>query len=261
MNNRYGSLAAWVYHLDKPIGRSFGNSARSIGDIEFYREGLKGCRGPILEPAVGNGRVLIPLLEAGHDMHGFDASPEMLDHCRRECAMRGFAPVLDLMRFEDFEAKAAFDAIILPAGSFQLIVDAAVARDVLRRFREALTPSGRLIVDLDPVSAFCSTADRQRSWRAGEDLLTLQERRLETDAAGQTTVSLLTYEHRRHGRLILAEEELFSLRWWGIAEFEEALGVAGFADPIVSADYRRGVAPSRDSGSITFEARVDRVSL
>ncbi len=43
MNNRYGSLAAWVYHLDKPIGRSF-------GDIEFYREGLKDAAAPYLNP-------------------------------------------------------------------------------------------------------------------------------------------------------------------------------------------------------------------
>lgn len=253
MNNRYGSLAAWVYHLDKPIGRSF-------GDVEFYRERLSGCRGPVLEPAVGNGRVLIPLLESGYDMRGFDASPEMLDYYRRECAARGFASVLDLLRFEDFEAKRAYDAIILPAGSFQLIVDAAVARDVLRRFREALVPGGRLIVDLDPVSAFVDARDRLRSWQAGEDLLTLQERRLECDTARQTTVSRLTYEHRRRGRLILAEEELFSLRWWGVAEFEEALGAAGFVDRVVSADYRRGVMPARDSRSITFEACVDKIS-
>ena len=47
MENRYGTLASWVYDLDKPVGRSF-------GDIEFYRERLSDCRGTILEPAVGN---------------------------------------------------------------------------------------------------------------------------------------------------------------------------------------------------------------
>lgn len=48
MKNRYGRLGALVYDLDKPIGRSF-------GDIEFYKERLADCDGPILEPAVGNG--------------------------------------------------------------------------------------------------------------------------------------------------------------------------------------------------------------
>ena len=67
IKNEYGNLASWVYDLDKPVGRSF-------GDIEFYQERLSGCRGAILEPAVGNGRILIPLLEAGLNIQGFDAS-------------------------------------------------------------------------------------------------------------------------------------------------------------------------------------------
>ena len=75
MNNTYGRLASHVYNLDKYIGKTF-------GDIDYYRERLLGCRGPILEPAVGNGRALIPLLEAGFDVSGFDASQDMLDYCR-----------------------------------------------------------------------------------------------------------------------------------------------------------------------------------
>jgi hypothetical protein len=35
MKNRYGRLSAWVYDIDKPTGRSF-------GDIEFYRARLAG---------------------------------------------------------------------------------------------------------------------------------------------------------------------------------------------------------------------------
>jgi len=73
MQNRYGKLASWVYNLDKPIGRSF-------GDQEYYRQRLEhGDDGPILEPAVGNGRIFVPLLEAGFRIEGFDASDEMLD--------------------------------------------------------------------------------------------------------------------------------------------------------------------------------------
>ncbi|WP_374846094.1 hypothetical protein [Brucella ciceri] len=63
MNNRYGTLASWVYNLDKPVGRSF-------GDVEYYQQRLRESDGPILEPAVGNGRVLVPLLEAGFSVGG-----------------------------------------------------------------------------------------------------------------------------------------------------------------------------------------------
>ena len=104
MSKLYRRLSAWVYDLDKPPGRSF-------GDIEFLRARLADCRGPILEPAVGTGRVLIPLLEAGLTVAGFDASDEMLERCRANCSARGLSPRLDKMRFEDF----AYDYIGSPA--------------------------------------------------------------------------------------------------------------------------------------------------
>jgi SAM-dependent methyltransferase len=78
----YGKLATEVYDIDKPIGRSF-------GDVEFYQERLRSCTGRILEPAVGTGRILIPLLEAGLVVDGVDNSPEMLTVCRARCAERG----------------------------------------------------------------------------------------------------------------------------------------------------------------------------
>jgi len=87
MSWSYGKLASEVYDLDKPIGSSF-------GDVEYYRDQLSGIDGPVLEPAVGTGRILIPLLEAGITVHGFDSSPDMLDLCRRNCQARGLSTVL-----------------------------------------------------------------------------------------------------------------------------------------------------------------------
>jgi len=71
----YSNLSSEVYDLDKYIGRSF-------GDVEFYSERLANCTGRILEPGVGTGRMLIPLLEQGLKVDGFDVSEEMLNICR-----------------------------------------------------------------------------------------------------------------------------------------------------------------------------------
>ncbi|HVY03450.1 MAG TPA: class I SAM-dependent methyltransferase, partial [Caulobacterales bacterium] len=76
--NRYGSIAAEIYDLDKPFG--------AWPDTRFYLERFAGFTGPILEPACGSGRAMIPLLEAGHDVTGFDLSEEMLARCRARCA-------------------------------------------------------------------------------------------------------------------------------------------------------------------------------
>jgi SAM-dependent methyltransferase len=83
----YGMLATEVYDIDKPIGHSF-------GDVEFYLGRLRSCTGRVLEPAVGTGRMMIPLLEAGIKVEGVDNSPEMLAICRARCAERGLEPAL-----------------------------------------------------------------------------------------------------------------------------------------------------------------------
>lgn len=245
--NRYGALASWVYHLDKPIGRSF-------GDVEYYRDRLAGCSGPILEPAVGNGRALIPLLEAGHTVHGFDTSADMLVHCRAECERRGLTPRLGQQSFETFTSDTVFDAIVVPAGSIQLITDADAALAVLARFRAALKAGGRLLLDLDPLSALAEPPFQPRQWHDGDDTLTLREEPVERDFVRQISVSKLHYEHWRDGRLVTAETELFSLRLWGTLEMELALRNAGFTQVTVSSDYRHGQAPHRESEILTVEA-------
>ena len=250
MQNRYGKLASWVYNLDKPVGRSF-------GDREYYRQRLEHCDGgPILEPAVGNGRILIPLLEAGYAIEGFDASVEMLDYCRDECRKRNLSASLTRQTFESFSYDKRFAAVIIPAGSFQLITDAASADAVLRRFHDCLAPDGRLIVDLDPIGGFLGPSGSVRSWVTEDgDLLTLTDHRVETDHVAQTTLSHLRYEHWQGGNLVATELDLFKLRWWGVNEFSLALRAAGFEDVVVSGNYQHGRAPRKDDEIISFEAR------
>jgi Methylase involved in ubiquinone/menaquinone biosynthesis len=249
MHNRYGKLASWVYQLDKPIGRSF-------GDLEYYRQRLEACEGPILEPAVGNGRIFVPLLEAGFPVEGFDASEEMLRYCRESCRNRSLSANLTRQTFQSFSYPKRFGGILIPAGSFQLITDLAAAMAVLKRFHDHLLPNARLLIDLDPIGSFLETSDSVRSWTTGDgDLLTLSARRVETNYLEQTTLSHLRYEHWRDGDLIKTELDLFHLRWWGVAEFAFALQSAGFTDVVVSGNYQYGRAPQKGDETLSFEAR------
>lgn len=250
MQNRYGKLASWVYNLDKPIGRSF-------GDQEYYRQRLEhGDDGPILEPAVGNGRIFVPLLEAGFRIEGFDASDEMLDYCRNECRNRSLAAGLTRQTFEEFSYEKRFAAIIVPAGSFQLVTDVVSAGAVLKRFYDHLSPNGRVIIDLDAIGGFFGPSGSIRSWVAEDgDLLTLTDHRVETNYIAQTTLSHLRYEHWHGGNLVTTELDLFKLRWWGVNEFSLALRAAGFTDVVVSGNYQYGKAPQKDDEIISFEAR------
>lgn len=250
MQNRYGKLASWVYNLDKPVGRSF-------GDQEYYRQRLEhGDGGPILEPAVGNGRIFVPLLEAGFRVEGFDASDEMLDYCRDECRNRNLFASLTRQRFEEFSYKKSFAAIIVPAGSIQLITDVSSAGAVLKRFYDHLSPNGRVIIDLDATGVFLKPSGSVRSWVTEDgDLLTLTDHRVETNYIMQTTLSHLRYEHWQCGRLMATELDLFKLRWWGVYEFLLALRAVGFTDVVVSGNYQHGQVPQKDDEIISFEAR------
>jgi ubiquinone/menaquinone biosynthesis C-methylase UbiE len=246
MTYGYGTLSARVYDLDKPVGTSF-------GDVEFYLRALQGVSGVILEPGVGTGRMLIPLLEAGLQVEGSDTAPDMLKICRDSCRSRDLEPVLHEVDMAGFVAPSRYQAIVIPAGTFALVTGRGRAEAALRNMRESLTCGGRLIVDLDPPS-FDTAPGPMRHWRDGEDLLTLHTQHVETDPVAQQTTSWLRYELWRAGRLILTELQLFKLRQYGLAEFTSMLAVAGFTTVGVCGNHQEGKAPDPTSHVWTFQA-------
>ena len=245
----YGKLATEVYDIDKPIGRSF-------GDVEFYSERLRPCTGRILEPAVGTGRVLIPLLEAGFTVEGMDNSPEMLAVCRTRCAERGLDPVLYEGDMRSLSLPERYEAIIVPAGSFLLIEKREESLGALRRFREHLAPGGRLILDLE-----LQTDLRVGNISTGTvetpqgETITVESNVVEVNFLEQYSVSHLRYEKWRDGELLRTEMQRFPLRWYGLEEFELVLKSLGFSEVMVSANYEHGKRPSRADQTFTFEAR------
>jgi hypothetical protein len=246
--NRYGRLCAEVYDLDKPTG--------SLFDIPYYLARLRDLDGPILEAAVGTGRLLIPLLEAGLDVEGFDHSPHMLEVCARNAQARGLTPRLTQARLQDFAYDRAFAAIIVPASSFILLDRYEDALDALGRFREHLAPGGLLLVDLPPLSFLTVPADSLRSWTAANgDLIRLESRMAQTDWLAQRRANHDRYERWRDGRLVESELEIFAYRAWGQHEFELTLRAAGFEDVAVCGNYRPGRASRAGDGILNFEAR------
>lgn len=242
-------LAAEVYDIGIPVGHSF-------GDVEFYRDRLKGCRGRVLEPAVGNGRILTPLLEAGLVVDGIDSSPEMLSLCRRHCSERGLDPTLHEGEMQSFSLPERYEALIVPAGSFLLLEDRRDSLEALRRFREHLVPRGRLIMDLEFRTDFRLDHTSTKTFTTPDgDLITLESKLVEVDFLNQYTVVFLKYEKWRDGRLLETELQRFPLRWYGVEEFKFVLESEGFSEITVSAGYEHGKPPSSAEQTLTFEAR------
>ncbi|HEY2179289.1 MAG TPA: class I SAM-dependent methyltransferase, partial [Caulobacteraceae bacterium] len=200
LTNRYGSIAAEIYDIDKPIG--------AMPDTAFHLDRFAGFPGRILEPACGSGRTLVPLLQAGCDVTGFDPSPEMLDRCRALCAERGFSPDLTQQRFQDFAYDHPFEAILVPASSFTLIGDFTEAMAVLRRFHASLTPGGLVVLDIQPLAPLAASGEDRRQWTAGNgDLLTLEGKRVKTDWLAQRVDYAIRYERWRDNALVESQLE------------------------------------------------------
>ena len=65
-------------------------SAHMTADVAFYTELAVEAGGPLVELAIGNGRVAIPVAQAtGQRVIGIDSSPAMLDQARARAAEAG----------------------------------------------------------------------------------------------------------------------------------------------------------------------------
>jgi SAM-dependent methyltransferase len=230
----YGTLASEVYDLDKPVGRSF-------ADVAYYTGLLAAVSGPILEPAAGTGRILIPLLEAGHEVEGLDSSPEMLALCRQHCRDRGLDPVLREADMTIYVRLAAYEAVIIPAGSIALLDGRKATLQALTCFRDCLVPGGLLVVDvLVPQPA--AGNETMRYWRRGSCLWTLQTLHTEYNPVTSQTTRFLRYDKWQDGTLRTTELQTFRLQHWSSREFEELLAEAGFSDIAVTGDYQDACA-------------------
>ena len=244
----YGKMSVEVYDADKPVGFSF-------GDLEYYMERLEGISGPILEPACGNGRILIPLQEAGFNIEGFDISREMLILCRHHAEERGTPIRVNHEDMTNVNLNKKYGAIIMPAGSFLLIHDREAAINVLEKFKASLVANGRLIFDVflpDRLApGYIST--RRFDMPAG-DLITLETKLVEANQVNQTLLYHHRYDKWYKQRLVETELEEFKLRWYGLEELRLLLEKLGFVDITLSADYHYGEKPQNGSGMITVEA-------
>jgi SAM-dependent methyltransferase len=248
MNCEYGTLAAEVYEFDRPVGRPY-------ADVEYYTDLLAEVSGPILEPATGTGRVLIPLLEAGHQVEGLDSSPQMLARCRQHCREVGLDPVLREADMTVFVQLAAYEAVIIPAGSIALLDGRTATLQALTCFRDSLVPGGHLVVDV-PVPRPSAGHEAMRYWQRGPFLWTLQTMHIEYDPAANQTTHFLRYDKWQDATLRMTELQTSRWQHWNGQEFEDLLAEVGFTPLLVTADYQNAASPRAADGFWTFHATV-----
>jgi SAM-dependent methyltransferase len=119
-------------------------SAHLTDDVAFYVELARETDGPLVELAVGNGRVAIPVArETGRKVLGIDASPAMLAQARERAAATGVELELREGDMRELELEEPAGLIYVPARSLGHLPTWADRRRVFERVHASLRPGGR----------------------------------------------------------------------------------------------------------------------
>jgi SAM-dependent methyltransferase len=119
-------------------------SADMTADIPFYVSLAREADGPVVELAVGNGRVAIPVAQAtGRCVIGIDSSPAMLAHARRGAAETGAELELIEGDMRDLVLVEPAALIYCPFRALLHLPTWADRRRTFERVAASLRPGGR----------------------------------------------------------------------------------------------------------------------
>jgi SAM-dependent methyltransferase len=238
-------------------------------DIAPHVAAMRAAGGPALELCCGNGRLLIPTLEAGVPCEGLDVEEAMLADLRRKLEAKRLRTALHRADMRDFTLPMRYALITIGFNSFlhNLSQDDQLA--TLRCCRQHLESGGRL-----QLVVFHPSAEKLLQWSGHESLvkdLAWQGRRYRVhDRADDDRIEQLRRMTRRievlEGERKVDEHVLkFDLRYVYKPEMELLLHVAGFsrwgALPLI-ADYAdpasvAGDRPLREGDNVLWTAWKD----
>ena len=232
-----------------PIFTSFyeeNDNLRST-DIPFYLRMAKEADGMVLDAGCGSGRILIPLLEAGITVKGFDYSPVMLEHLSRKLEEKNLAAHVWQAGLEDANIDENKYALALCGfNTFMHLLDHAAQLSALRTMYRGLRSGGTLAFDIINPTNFdiFSSKARSRTFEATQhdmatDAQTTIWRWFERDLIAQRGVYHREYETvGNSGKSTQTTQVEF--RWTYAEEMKLLLEAAGFSDAEVFGDFNDG---------------------
>lgn len=235
------------------------------GDVDFYMEEAKKARpGRVLEIGCGTGRVLIPIAQAGVEVTGLDASPDMLCVLRRKMSALDEPVRKRVELIEDdmtcFDLSRRFSLVMIPCRAFLHLLTVEEQRQALRCIREHLADDGRLIMNvfdprLDALLDDTTAVQEQRTDpKTGNKVVMrsiarhdLERQVLETDFTFE--------EFDADGGSVSRVHAPLTLRWTYRYEMEHLLELCEFTIEALYGDFERG--PFRYGGEQIWIARKE----
>ena len=198
-------------------------SAHMTEDVPHYVALARETEGPLVELAVGNGRVAIPVArDTGRRVLGIDASPAMLEAARSRAEAAGVELELRLGDMRELELEEPAGLVYVPFRSLLHLPTWADRRRVFERVHASLRPGGRFAWNafvFDPKIA--SRLDGE--WQEQNGV------RHRVDQA----------KHDNRIDVTLESGDTISLWWLNRSEWEGLIEVSGFEVEALYGDFDR----------------------
>lgn len=138
--SRYGEL--WAAAYDRHYG-PWSGELNPAAVVRFIRS--RASDGPVLELGVGTGRVAIPLVASGSEVHGLDSAPAMLAELAAKPG--GGSVHLILANMADFSSDRSYAAVICLFNSLLLLPTMDLQRRCFKNVARSLKSGGAFIVE------------------------------------------------------------------------------------------------------------------
>lgn len=216
--NSYGKLCAEFYDAHKKFA--------SPKEVDFYEQFIK-IGGKTLEAMSGSGRLQIPLVLKGHEVHGVDSSKIMLDRCKNRASQLSIQIVLFEQSLDLMLLPHTYDTVTIAVGSFQLITDKDKALNALKNIRAHMKVDGNLLIDFFVPETSNSSAFTREAIIDEKTKIRLTTR-YKFDLDNHLAYGFCQYEKLINNIVHEKEEETIQVCWYQPGELEHLLTKAGF---------------------------------
>ena len=120
----------------------------------------------VIDIGCGDGRVLVPLASAGHQLTGIDIDEHAIEACSAQCRTQSLEPTLLIGDVMDvLPLPEPVDAIVCSGQTFMLFSDVSDAVHLLKLCKQSLVHGGIIIMDDIPGDLWPEVA--QGGWANG----------------------------------------------------------------------------------------------
>jgi SAM-dependent methyltransferase len=250
---RYNEVPGWVPEVYDMV-------ESDTEELDFILGYAKKVGGPVLEPACGTGRLLIPLAREGFEITGDDINQQMLTGLNRhlEAEPMEVKDMVTVVRgdMQTFKLDSTFNFAFLSVNALLYIWTAQGQQETISNIYRHLNPGGTLLVDVYlPKPNPCAEEPYMRTAKSkdGRNFMFYLAQARDDFFTQVSHVNSVTYLYEE-GQLKQTFMDSWRQRWIYPNELELMLSCAGFTVVDMLGDYN-GKPLDEFSGQMVAVAR------